>query len=157
MAVKQLNQHLSPLATFVGKTWRGEFADSTPDKPKIDISRWEAALNGTAVRILHSVNDGEYGGETLIIWDERESSLVYFYFTTSGFYTRGRMTADRGHYVANETVEGPAGGVTEVKSTCHLTPDGRMRVKSQYFKEGDWVEGHEIMYVEDPAAQVVLP
>lgn len=153
---KHLNQQLEPLRSFVGKTWRGEFADSTPDKPKVDISRWEAALGGNAVRILHSVNDGEYGGETIIVWDDSADSLVYFYFTNSGFYTRGSMTASPGHYVARESVSGSAGGVTEVKSTSHITPDGRMRVRSQYFNNGTWVEGHEIMYREDSEAQVIL-
>ena len=153
---KHLNQHLEPLRPFVGKTWRGEFADSTPDKPKVDVSKWEAALGGNAVRILHSVNDGEYGGETMIVWDDSEQSLVYFYFTNSGFYTRGSMTVDDGHYVTRETVVGSAGGVTDVKSTSHITPDGRMRITSQYFSNGTWVEGQEIMYHHDDGAHVIL-
>jgi hypothetical protein len=152
----QLNEHLVGLAPFVGRTWRGEFADSTPDKPMVDVTRWERALNGNGVRILHSVNDGQYGGETVIVWDSSEASLVYFYFTTSGFYTRGKMTVTNGHYVSHETVTGDSSGITEVKSTAHIAPDGSQRVLSQYFKNGAWVEGHEVTYRVDDQAEVVF-
>ena len=155
MANPQLNQHLTALAPFIG-TWRGEFADSTPDKPMIDVARWEGALNGNAVRILHSVNDGQYGGETLIVWDSAEASLVSCYFTTSGFYTRGTLTAGDGRYTSHEIVTGNASGITEVKSISHLTPDGSFRVVSQYFKNDAWIEGHEVTYHRDDDAHVVF-
>ncbi len=83
-----------PLQSFgplLGKTWKGEFKESTPEKPLIDVSRWERALNGQAVRVVHSVNDGVYGGETLITWDAKKKSLAYWYFTTAGFRTEGTM------------------------------------------------------------------
>jgi len=155
MANQQLNDHLISLAPFLG-IWRGEFADSTPDKPKVDVARWERALNGNAVRILHSVNDGQYGGETLIVWDPDEASLVSYYFTTSGFYTRGTMSAGDDHFVSHEVVTGSSSGITEVKSTSHLTPDGSFRVVSQYFRNGAWVEGHEVTYHRDDSAEVVF-
>ena len=156
MATKLLNQYLQPLAPFLG-TWRGEFADSTPDKPKVDVVHWEAAMHGNAIRILHSVNCGEYGGETIVMWDENTKKLVYFYFTTSGFFTSGEMSAETDHYTTTEKVSGNAGGVTEVRASAHLTPDGRMSVASQYFKEGAWVEGHEITYQSAPGEEVILP
>ncbi|MCH7675779.1 hypothetical protein IH879_12605 [candidate division KSB1 bacterium] len=82
-----LNEHLKPLSPFIGKTWRGKSPNADPDKPFEDVSRWESALNGQAVRILHSVNEGAYGGETLVVWDRKKESLVFYYFTTEGFYT----------------------------------------------------------------------
>jgi hypothetical protein len=51
----------APLQSFgplLGKTWKGEFKDSTPEKPIIDIARWERALNGQAIRVVHSINNG---------------------------------------------------------------------------------------------------
>ena len=156
MKASDLNEHLTGLAPFVGKTWRGEFADSTPEKPMVDVCRWERALNGHAVRIVHSVNDGEYGGETLIVWDRDKREIVGFYFTTSGFYTRSTITIHDGHVVSHEKVTGNSSGITEVKSTTHRTPDGGLRVVSQYFKAGKRVEGHEITYTESPDATVVF-
>ena len=76
-----LDEHLEPLRPFIGRTWKGHFKDSTPEKPQVDIARWERALNGKAVRVLHSINNGVYGGESLVIWDDKKKSLVYYYFT----------------------------------------------------------------------------
>ena len=87
----QLAEPFKPFAPLLGKTWKGEFKDSTPEKPLFDVARWERALNGKAVRVLHSVNDGIYGGETIITWDAAKKSLVYWYFTTAGFRTEGAM------------------------------------------------------------------
>jgi len=58
----KLESHLEPLRPLLDKTWKGPFKRSTPDKPVVDVMRWERALNGKAVRVLHSVNDGNYGG-----------------------------------------------------------------------------------------------
>jgi len=68
-----LDPHLEPLRPWLEKTWKGEFKNSTPEKPIVDVARWERALNGKAVRVLHSINDGVYGGESLVMWDEEKS------------------------------------------------------------------------------------
>lgn len=153
---EKLHKQLEPLRGFLGKTWKGEFAKSTPEKPVIDISRWERALNGNAVRVLHSVNDGQYGGETLIMWDSKKQALVYFYFTTAGFRTSGEMTIKDDKVVSHETVTGAADGITEVRATSELRADGTLHSKSEYLKEGRWVPGHEVHYKESPDAKVVF-
>src|SRR6266853_533608 len=61
-----LNSHLEPLRPFLEKTWKGTFNNSKPDKPTIDVKKWERALNGETARCLHSVSDGAYGGESLL-------------------------------------------------------------------------------------------
>ena len=40
-------------------------------KPVVDVQRCELALNGQAVRVLHSIDDGEYGSESLVVWDKQ--------------------------------------------------------------------------------------
>ena len=155
-AQESLAEQLKPLQPFIGKTWRGEFKNSTPDKPVVDVSRWERALNGQAVRVLHSINNGEYGGETIIFWDKQKQSLVYYYFTTAGFFTHGSFKLEQGKFISHEYVTGNAEGVTEVKATGEMTPDGKMISTSQYFKNGEWVEGHSAVYIEDSTAQVVF-
>jgi hypothetical protein len=151
---KPINDNLKNLLPFVGKTWRGEFINSTPEKPMIDISQWEFALNGQAVRIIHSVNDGEYGGETIIVWDNQKQNLIYYYFTTAGFYTNGTISFQDGKFISHEFVTGNSNGISEVKSTAEINPDGKLHSKSEYFQNGNWVDGHEITYTEDPHAVV---
>jgi hypothetical protein len=46
-----LDPHLEPLRPWLGKTFKSEAKESS-DKPAIDVSRWERALNGKAVRIF---------------------------------------------------------------------------------------------------------
>ncbi len=152
----QLDEPLKPFAPLLGKTWKGEFKNSTSEKPVFDVTRWERALNGKAIRVMHSVNDGAYGGESLIMWDAKRNTVAYWYFTTAGFRTEGTMKHEDGQWIAHETVSGAAGGVTEVRSTTKILPDGRMHVKAEYLKDGTWGVGREVHYKEAPDAKVVF-
>lgn len=152
----ELIPELKKLEPFVGKTYRAEFANSTPEKPVIDVSRWETHLNGKAVRIEHSINDGAYGGETIIFWDSAAKKIRYFYFTTEGFFTEAEVTFEGNTFVSREIVKGNTGGVSEVKAKAWLNEDGTLRVESQYLKEGKWIDGHRATYVPTPDAKVIF-
>lgn len=151
-----LNPHLAPLQPLLGKTWKGTFKNSKPDHPILDVSRWERALNGQAVRQVHSINGGVYGGETMFIWDEKKQTVAYYYFTTGGFMTTGTLQVKDGHFVTSELVTGDADGVTEVRGTSEIQSDGKFHVKAEYLKNGQWSLGHEVTYEEDPASQVIF-
>ena len=140
---------------WLGKTWKQQPAEGAASG-KIDVARWERALNGKAVRILHSINDGEYGGETVATWDDAKKSVVYHYFTTAGFMTTGTMSFEGGKMMSNEKVSGSAGGVSEVRGTAEIAPDGTFRMKTEYFKDGKWQPGRDVTYREDGAAKVVF-
>jgi hypothetical protein len=157
---ESLSPQLEPLRPYLGKTWRsvppaGDDRTAAA-RPVVDVSKWERALNGTAVRVLHSINDGVYGGESIIFWDEQKQSLVYYYFTTAGHYTQGTLTYKDGVFTGDEAVTGDSEGVTQVRSTTQILPDGRMHTKAEYLQKGAWSAGHEFYYVEDPAAKVVF-
>ena len=151
-----LDPHLEPLRPLLEKTWKGTFKDSKPEKPTVDVQRWERALNGRAVRLLHSINDGAYGGETLFVWDEKKQSVVYYYFTTAGFMTIGTMNFKEGKFISLEQVTGAAGGITEVRATSELQADGTFHVKAEHLKNGEWSPGHEVSYKQDPGAKVLF-
>jgi hypothetical protein len=151
-----LNPHLEPFRQLLGKTLQATFKGSTPDKPTIDVQRWERALNGQAVRVLHSINDGAYGGETIFIWDEQRKIIAYYYFTTEGFMTFGTLDVKAGKFITHEDVQGNANAVTEVRATSELLPDGKFHVKAEYLKNGQWGLGHEATYEETPTVKVVF-
>ena len=151
----ELAKALQPLAPFL-KTWKGHFKNSTPEKPNFDVQRWERALNGRAVRIIHSVNNGAYGGESLIVANPKTAALEYYYFTTAGFYTHGTIAFEAGKVITQEEVTGNDDGVTRTKGTTELLPGGKMRVLTQYFKNGAWTDGRDMTYEETPAAEVVF-
>lgn len=152
----KLDSHLEPLRPFLEKTWKGHFKNSTPEKPVVDVARWERALNGKAVRITHSINNGSYGGESIIRWDEKKQAVGYHYFTTAGFMTEGTMTFTNGKILTHEAVTGNPGGVTEVKGTTEMRSDGSFVIKTEQLKNGEWVPGRETTYREDAAGKVVF-
>jgi hypothetical protein len=151
-----LDIHLEKLRALLGKTWKGAFANSKPDKPTVDVMKWERILNGQAVRILHSINDGVYGGETIIRWDKEKQTVVYYYFTTAGFMTTGTMEFKDGEVITHELVAGSSEGITEVRGTSVLRPDGSFRVKTEHLKGSQWVPGHEANYKQDSSASVIF-
>lgn len=151
-----LDPHLEPLRPWLGKTWKGQFKNAPPEKSTVDVARWERALNGKAVRILHSINDGVYGGESIVMWDEKKQTVTYHYFTTAGFTTSGTMTFTEGKIQTHETVSGSAGGVTEVRGTYEMLANGTFHVKTEHLKNGEWSSGREVTYREDPSASVLF-
>jgi hypothetical protein len=152
--LQQLREELRALEPFVGRTWRGRLNESTPEKPMVDVSRWERALGGMAVRNLHSVNDGEYGGETVVYWDRERQCLAFYYFTTAGFFTHGTMTIEGSRITSVEQVVGSRTGITEVRATAELLEDGRLRTQSVYVQNGKVVPGHGALYDPAPGAEV---
>ena len=152
----QLSEHLKPFEPYIGKTYKGEFANSTTEKPIYDISHWERALNGNAIRIIHSVNNGEYGGESIIMWDADKDSIASWYFTTAGFYTQATLHFEDEKLISIEDVTGNENGITQVKAIITLLPDGELVNSSKYFMNGSWVDGHKIHYKEAPDAKVVF-
>ena len=149
--------HRRPMQFLTGRTWRGTFAASTKERPLHDVLSAEQILNDKAVRLLHSINDGVYGGETLVTWDADAKNLVYVYITSAGFYSRGVITSTDDGYVASETVIGNANGTTRVEATTRRIDDGRFVVTSRYLTNDEWVPGHEVKYEAAPPAPLILP
>ena len=149
-AAEQLPLHpkLEPLRPFLNQHWQGDLTQPGKAEKVIDRSLWSRALNGQAVKTVHSINDGQYGGESFIFWDESKQSLAYYYFTTAGFYTHGTMefNAQSGEIVALENVENNQNGITQVKSFSRIMPDGTLQTKSSYLQNGNWVDGHSATY-----------
>lgn len=150
-----LHPKLEPFRPLIGKTFKGNLGAAN-DRESVDVSRYERAVNGMAIRSLHSVNDGEYGGETLIYWDSRKETLAFIYVTTAGFQTTGTIIAEPGKYTSHEEVSGEANGITQVRGTAEFKGDGVLTVKSEYFKDGVWTPGRTATYREDPTAQVIF-
>jgi hypothetical protein len=149
-----MNGWIDILAPFLGRSWRGEFSASTPEHPMVDVASFELALNGQAVRGLHSINDGEYGGETIYLAGAGPTEAAYFYFTTAGFRSEGSLRREGNVLSARESIVGEAGGIKEVRATMTILSDTEYVVKSEYLKEGAWVAGRETHYHASPGAQV---
>jgi hypothetical protein len=139
---------------FLDIVWRGVLAEQS-GKKMLDHSLWQRALNGQAIKVIHSVNDGEYGGESIIFWHKAKQSLAYYYFTTAGFYTHGTMqyNSSTGQLTAEEQVENNANGITKVRSVSVLKA-GELHTSAEYLQRGSWVAGHSARYVPSKEGQV---
>ncbi len=155
-AQETLIKELQPLEPFIGKTWKTTFATADGNGKIHDIARWERALNGKAVRILHSVNNGDYGGETIVYYDKKKESLRFFYFTTAGFFTEGSVTIKNGKMESHEFVSGNEEGISEVKSVNEILEDGTMKVTSRFLKNGEWQEKRVSIYYQAPKDEVIF-
>lgn len=138
---------LSPLAPFTGKTWKSVSGSVDASNAATDISKWEWAMHGRAVRITHSVGDGAYGGESLIHWDGEQQKIIFRYVTTAGFYTDGIITPVDGGIEVHEDVSSASGGPTEARSGYRLV-DGEMHGWSQFKSGGQWGEVSQFRYVK---------
>ena len=154
--MRNLSKHLEAFEPYIGKTYKGEFAESTPENPVFDVQYWERILNGNGIKITHSVNDGEYGGESIIMWDLKSKSLQSWYFTTAGFYPEATVTFEDKKVVSIEKVTGNQNGITKVKSIVQLLPNGEMHTKAQYLQNGKWIDGHDIYYKESPEVKIIF-
>ena len=51
---------------------------------------------------------------------------------------------------------GNQNGITKVKSIAQILSNGRIHTKAQYLQNEEWIDGHEIYYIEDPEAKVIF-
>ncbi len=124
---------------FLGH-WESVFQKVDGKPTVVDVATWEKTLNGKAIRSQHSINDGVYGGEMMMVWDNKKKSLVFFYFTTADFYTMGTIEViDDTSFIAYEDVTGSVEGITKVKSTSSIKDD-IITVSTSYFKNDQWQE-----------------
>ncbi|MEL0640790.1 hypothetical protein V6260_09265 [Pseudoalteromonas aliena] len=144
-APTNLDKELAVFKPYLG-TWQADFEVPKGTKTVQDVGRWERALNGKAIHTKHSINEGEYGGESMIFYDSKKKSLVFYYFTTAEFYTKGTMKVlSPTQFVAYENVTGSQDGITKVKSMSELKDD-KFVASTSYLKKGDWTRPEQRMY-----------
>lgn len=145
---------MKPFEPYAGKIWRAESTDGN-GKPMVDVAHWELILGGRALQITHSLNDGKYGGRTILFYDESAKQYVFHYFTNAGFHTMGTATVNGNKMVSTETVKGHK-DIVEVRATAILG-EGEMKTTSEYVKaDGTVAPGHSFHYKEAPGAKVIF-
>ena len=146
-------EHLEALVWLIGPPWVGAVGDG--DDAAKDVSVWMWAVGGHALRNVHAVADGAYGGETLLWWDDEEEAYAFVYVTTGGFTTSGHLRlTDDGALEGVEDVSGAgvAAGVEAVRSTTRRGDDGELVVGVSYLRDREWGPVQERVYTRSPEA-----
>lgn len=150
-AAAELDPRLAPLAPYVGRTFTGLMSPPGVEPAAFDVQQWAEIMGGKAVRITHSINGGDYGGESLVFWDVARQTIAYWYVTTADFYTHGTMAAVGDSLVTHEQVVGNAGDITEVEGVWRRTAAG-LTVTSRMMAGGQWQAKRSTEYKETPGA-----
>ncbi|MEM6325625.1 MAG: hypothetical protein AAF791_00770 [Bacteroidota bacterium] len=139
---------LAALAPLVGEPWQGTFENQ--GQTVTDLSRWEWAMNKQALRNIHALEGGAYGGETLI-WAEADS-LRFLYVTSGGFTTSGTgHVAEDGALVVDEVVSGHP-EIDRARSTSRVNAEGHLETFTQMRRLGVWEDSRRVTYVRTPGA-----
>ena len=141
-----LSDHLTGLKPFIGNTYKGNFINSTIENPMIDVLSFERALNGNAVKVIHSVNNGEFGGETMVMWNPEEGGLQSWYFTSAGSLTIQNVQIKKDTFISIENVERNKNGITKVKTIIEVLHRNQIKKRTKYLMNNLWKDGSETIY-----------
>lgn len=138
------------LAEFPGHIFRGEPAGDS-ETVLADFQQWSWTEDGEALLIRHALEDGSYGGDTIVRQSAEDGILTYIYNTNAGFSTQGKFSVSPdGTWEALEDIVGQS-DVTKVRSRGYRRADGALISASEYLKNGEWTPGHSFVYVETDA------
>ena len=150
-----VRKNIAPFASQLAKFepylggWTASFNVQPGQAPVNDVTLFEKVLNGKALKTTHSINDGMYGGESYIFWNNTTQRLEFHYFTTADFITTGYLEfVSDNEFVAYEDVTGKsqvAQGITKVKSSSKLLGE-TMTVSTSYLKNGEWTTPETRVY-----------
>ena len=141
-----LSDHLIEMKPFIGNTYKGDFINSTKENPMFDVLSFERALNGNAIKVIHSVNNGEFGGETMIMWNPEKEGLQSWYFTSAGSLTIQNVQIKKDTFISTQNVERNKNGITKVKTIIEVLHGNQIKKRTKYLMNNLWKDGSETIY-----------
>ena len=141
-----LSDHLIEMKPFIGNTYKGDFINSTKENPMFDVLSFERALNGNAIKVIHSVNNGEFVGETMVMWNPEKGGLQSWYFTSAGSLTIQNVQIRKNIFISIENVERNQNGITKVKTIMEVLNEDQIKKRTKYLMNNMWKDGSETLY-----------
>ena len=143
-----LSEHLIRFKPFLGRQFIGEFNDPSNNRKMKEVITWKRILNGKAVKITNSINNDEYGGETIIMWEQNSNSLRSWYFDTSGSLIESIMEFKENKLISIQDVQNN-NGITKVKTIMELAYGKELKKRTKFLMNNMWVDGLEVRYQEN--------
>ena len=152
----ELSKRLLGFEKFLGKKFQGEFYNSTKENPLMDIIYFERILNGEAIRITHSVNHGEYGGEYIITWNSDKGKIESYYFSTGGEIRVSSIDIINNEISIKEDFSENENGIQKVKKIFRLNAEGSLENNIKYMINNMWIKSHEMIYSRNDSAKIIF-
>ena len=156
MQGNDLSKNLLGFEKFLGKRFQGEFYNSTKENPLMDIIYFERILNGEAIRITHSVNHGEYGGEYIIAWNSDKGKIESYYFSTGGEIRVSSINITNNEISIKEDFSKNKNGIQKVKKIFRLGAEGSLENNIKYMINNMWIKSHEMIYFRNDSAKIIF-
>jgi hypothetical protein len=141
---QDLDPRLEFLAPLIGTDWVGHFVGSA-DSTLTHRVRWEAILDGRAVRRVKTVPQAGFATEGYYFWDWERGQVTFVSVSNRGQVTHGIVSTDEGRIVLRgvwRDGEGPH----EFVLTLEVLADGRLRDRYENVIDGKRTPGHLIEY-----------
>lgn len=138
-----------PLDALIGRCWIGTFENGTRD-----LHCWDLVLQGRFVRDRHRLLGSEtpYEGETFYApvapEEGNDAVLRFWYFTTRGGVSEGRVQPDGARWLFTESYE-EAGAHAEMRTFADVPPEvgpDEYHVSTEVLRDGTWVEAARVSY-----------
>lgn len=142
--VQELDARLEFLAPLINRTWIGHFVGSA-DSTLTHRVRWDAILDGQAVRRTKFVPEVGFADDGYYFWDWETGQVAFLSVGNRGQVTRGFVVSEEGRVVLRGTWR-DAHGVHDFALTLEIMPDGRLEDRYYNIANGERTAGHLIVY-----------
>ena len=151
-----LSEKIQGFEVFIGKYFKGETFNSTKTKLISEVIHFKRILNGQAIRIVHSINEGEFGGESIITWNQENNILESVYFSTGGNIKHSMVTLKENTITLVEDVSKNQNSIKKVKTTYYLNSYGQLKKETKYYINNMWIFSHNSNYTESKSSEIIF-
>ena len=152
LSAQTLDPNLASLEPFLGKTWVGvmKAPDGSPEREV--ICEYRALWNGKAVRSTRTIKFLQSFEEGTLYWDDRAKKIAFFTIHSTGVFSSGFLTLDKGTMTYEGKMTWPSPLEREAKqsfdfrNTFELVTESEMVDKWYQNAFGPWTPGHVISF-----------
>ena len=145
---KPISEHLRPFKALLGNRYQGKYSNPQDGRLMDEVQHWERTLNGNAIKMTHSINNGEYGGVTIFMFDPEFQVLRSWYFDTAGSVKTANINYFNEKIIITEDVSKNKNGITKVKTIIEILDNLMLLKKTKYLMKNLWVDGNEVLFRE---------
>ena len=132
---------------FIGKTWIGHYKDEETSHYKHEL-RWDYILNSSAIKEIKKVDELSFEMESMIYTNRAKNELAFLTLDSKKGMSEG-IIYEENNKLVYEGTSYYSSGKTNFKKIFEILPDGKLSDTFLRETNGEWVQGHLIIYREN--------